>query len=104
MNGLPTNSPALLDSPSFQGSRSMGRLLRAMPSSTGEEMEQVLHYIPNQRENRWGYGRQKGMGKLIHFKYKHFSDAFEIHILNAKENEQKKQQLKKKKKKQQLSF
>lgn len=62
MNGQPTNSPALLDTPSFQASGGMERLLRAISSSTGEEMEQVLQYVPNHREkNRWAVKDRKDM-------------------------------------------
>lgn len=70
MNGQPTNSPALLDTPSFQASGGMERLLRAISSSTGEETEQVLQYVPNHREkNRWAMRDRKDMGKLVCFKY-----------------------------------
>ena len=52
-----------------------------------------ITYLIRRRRSGGVMGNRKDTGKLICFKYKHFSDAFEIHILNAKENEQKNQQL-----------
>lgn len=103
MSGLSTNSPPVLDTLSFQGSggqtgHKCGTAL--WRGFSGQSHHPLVRrwskcynmYLITRRTDGIRKDR-KDTRKLVFFKCKHFSDAFEIHILNAKENEQKNHQL-----------